>query len=116
MIRQLWGRKVKYETPKVYELLFDMPSLKLTPLLSVPWVVSTLTGGPSQLSQSGQVQTNCEREVRMGKVAPFHSKRPNDRNVYHDSDKCTEGNNIESYNRVSGTGGRARCEHCAKLA
>ena len=52
----------------------------------------------------------------MGKVAAFHSKRPNDRNVYHDNDRCTEGNNIESYNRVSGTGGRPQCEHCAKLA
>jgi hypothetical protein len=52
----------------------------------------------------------------MAKVPPFHSKRPNDRNVYHDNDRCTEGNNIENYNRVPGTGGRPRCEHCARLA
>lgn len=51
----------------------------------------------------------------MAKVSPFHSKRPNDRNVYHDNDKCTEGNNIESYNRTPGTGGRPRCEHCSRL-
>jgi hypothetical protein len=52
----------------------------------------------------------------MVKVAPFHSKLPSDRNVYHDNDKCTEGNNIETYNKVPGTGGRRRCEHCAELA
>jgi hypothetical protein len=51
----------------------------------------------------------------MGKVAPFHSKLETDRKVYHDNDKCTEGNNIERQNRVSGTGGRPRCEHCNRL-
>jgi hypothetical protein len=50
----------------------------------------------------------------MTKVAPFHSKLPSDRPVYHNSDQCKEGNNIETYNRVSGTGGRQRCEHCAR--
>lgn len=49
------------------------------------------------------------------KCAPIHSKRPNDPNVYHDNDKCTERNNIEAQNRVSGTGGRPRCEHCQRL-
>jgi hypothetical protein len=52
----------------------------------------------------------------MAKVAPFHSKRETDPKVYHDNDKCTEGNNIESYNRVSGTGGRPQCEHCKRLS
>lgn len=42
----------------------------------------------------------------MAKVAEFHSKLETDRKVYHDNDKCTEGNNIEERNRVSGTGGR----------
>ena len=37
------------------------------------------------------------------KVAPFHSKLPGT-DVHHDDDSCTVGNNIESYNRVSGTG------------
>jgi hypothetical protein len=31
----------------------------------------------------------------MAKVSPFHSKKIGDRNVYHDNDRCTEGNNIE---------------------
>jgi hypothetical protein len=49
------------------------------------------------------------------KVPPFHSKKPGTRNVHHNNDKCTEGNNIESYNKVPGTGGRPLCEHCARL-
>lgn len=52
----------------------------------------------------------------MAKVSPWHSKRPNDRNVYHDNTECNEGNNIEKENRVAGTGGRPRCEPCSKLA
>jgi hypothetical protein len=51
----------------------------------------------------------------MAKVAPFHSKLASDRAVYHDDDKCTEGNNIEPRNRASGTGGRPKCEHCQRL-
>lgn len=49
----------------------------------------------------------------MGNVAPFHSKRTRD--VYHDHNRCTEGNNIESYNRVSGTGNLPKCSHCVRL-
>lgn len=52
----------------------------------------------------------------MAKVPAFHSKKPSHRGVYHDNDKCTEGNNIEKENRVAGTGGRPKCEHCARLA
>lgn len=52
----------------------------------------------------------------MAKVSPFHSVKPNTSNVYHDNDKCTEGNNIESQYRRSGTGGRPRCAHCNRLA
>lgn len=37
----------------------------------------------------------------MAKVSPFHSKLPGTR-VYHDNNSCTEGNNIEARNRVSG--------------
>ena len=51
----------------------------------------------------------------MSKVSPFHSKKPGARNVHHDDNKCTEGNNIETENRVSGTGGRPKCEHCQRL-
>lgn len=52
----------------------------------------------------------------MAKVPPFHSAKVTSRNVYHDNNRCTEGNNIESYNRRSGTGGRPRCEHCSRLS
>jgi competence protein ComGC len=51
----------------------------------------------------------------MAKVSPFHSKLPSDGAVYHNNSKCTEGNNIEKKNRVSGTGGRPLCSHCARL-
>lgn len=49
----------------------------------------------------------------MSKVAPFHSKRPGTK-VHHDDNKCTEGNNIESHNRASGTGGHPKCDACKK--
>ena len=48
------------------------------------------------------------------KVNPFHSKLPGT-NRYHDNNQCTEGNNIEKGNRVSGTGGHPKCEHCKRL-
>jgi hypothetical protein len=51
----------------------------------------------------------------MAKVPAFHSKLPNDPRVYHDNTSCTEGNNIEPENRVPGTGGRPRCDHCDRL-
>ncbi len=50
----------------------------------------------------------------MAKVPAFHSKRPGTAK-YHNDNKCTEGNNIESYNRVPGTGGLPLCHHCANL-
>jgi len=49
----------------------------------------------------------------MAKVAPFHSKLPTE--VYHDQSGCTVGDNIESYNKVNGTGGKRRCAECARL-
>ena len=50
----------------------------------------------------------------MPSVNPFHSKRPGT-SVYHNNSKCTEGNNIESYNRVSGTGNLSLCHRCKEL-
>lgn len=47
------------------------------------------------------------------KVAPFHSKL--DTNVYHNQSGCTVGDNIESYNKVQGTGGKRLCAECARL-
>lgn len=51
----------------------------------------------------------------MAKVNPFHSKRPGT-NRHHDNSSCTEGNNIEPENRVSGTGGHPLCARCKELA
>ena len=47
-------------------------------------------------------------------VSPFYSKRKNLK-VYHNNNKCTEGNNIERENLKKGTGGRRLCERCKKL-
>lgn len=52
----------------------------------------------------------------MARVAARHSSRESDRQVYHDNDQCTEGNNIETRFHRTGTGGRPRCEHCDRLA
>ena len=51
----------------------------------------------------------------MAKVIPFHSTRPGTQ-VHHNNDKCTEGNNIEWFFRVQGTGGLPLCEHCKRLS
>lgn len=50
----------------------------------------------------------------MTNARPWHSALDTDRKVYHDDTRCTEGNNIEARNRREGTGGRPKCEHCAK--
>ena len=51
----------------------------------------------------------------MAKVSPFYSVEPGT-NRHHNNTSCTEGNNIESANRRSGTGGHPLCEHCARLS
>lgn len=50
----------------------------------------------------------------MSKVAAFHSKRPGE-TVYHNNDRCTTGNNIESYNLTQGDGNLKLCADCADL-
>lgn len=47
-------------------------------------------------------------------VIPFYSKRKGLK-VYHNNNKCTEGNNIERENLRQGTGGRRLCKRCKKL-
>jgi hypothetical protein len=59
--------------------------------------------------------TSQNRSHIMAKVMPFHSAQLGSRNVHHDNDRCTEGNNIERHNRRHGTGGRPRCDHCNRL-
>ena len=44
------------------------------------------------------------------KVNPFYSSET--KNVYHVCNKCTEGNNIETKNKKSGTGGLPMCKNC----
>ncbi len=51
----------------------------------------------------------------MPRKSPWHSSKPMTKNVYHDNTLCTEGNNIESYYLKAGTGGRPKCDHCARL-
>lgn len=46
------------------------------------------------------------------RVSPWHSVRETDRKVYHDSDNCTEGENIEATYWRAGTDNRPRCENC----
>ena len=50
----------------------------------------------------------------MPKTTPWHSTEPG-RVVYHNNTKCTEGNNIESKYRKSGTDNRRLCKRCAEL-
>jgi hypothetical protein len=53
------------------------------------------------------------QEENMANTNPFHSSQQMD--VYHDDTRCTEGNNIESRYRVSGTGGLPKCSRCKTL-
>ena len=48
------------------------------------------------------------------KVSPYYSIEPGTE-VYHNSNQCTEGNNIESRNLRHGTGGHRLCDHCKRL-
>lgn len=43
------------------------------------------------------------------KTHPWHSIKSN---RYHDDTRCNTGNNIESENRRSGTGGKPKCQEC----
>jgi hypothetical protein len=58
--------------------------------------------------------------LTMAKVAPYHTTtpeggEPGHRDVYHDQDNCPDGMRIRPWNRVSGTGGRPKCDECKKL-
>lgn len=44
------------------------------------------------------------------RVKPFHSSQ--NPGKYHVCNKCTEGNNIETKNKKSGTGGGVMCKNC----
>jgi hypothetical protein len=51
------------------------------------------------------------------KVAPYHSEAPEKglpahRNVYHDQSTCPDGVRIKPEYRVTGRGGRKKCDWC----
>ena len=52
--------------------------------------------------------------------SPFHTDNPEypptHRNVYHDNSLCDHGRAIKQEHRVSGPGGRPRCDRCNALA
>ena len=52
--------------------------------------------------------------------SPFHTDSPEypptHRNVYHDNSLCDHGKAIKQEHRVSGPGGRPRCDRCKTLA
>jgi hypothetical protein len=50
----------------------------------------------------------------MAKVAAFRSKLPGT-GVHHNDNTCTVGNNIETYNRISGSGGLPLCQTCRRI-
>jgi hypothetical protein len=64
--------------------------------------------------ESDQSATREGGTVAVTSVSPFHSKLPATE-VYHNNNKCTVGNNIETYNKVSGTGGLRLCSDCRNL-
>ncbi len=50
----------------------------------------------------------------MARISPWHSD-DDDAIVYHECTNCNTGNNIETENRRSGTGGKEQCLECARL-
>jgi len=47
----------------------------------------------------------------MSKNKQWHSSKSD---VYHNSDECNTGNNIEKENLEKGTGGNRLCEECKR--
>lgn len=55
------------------------------------------------------------------KVNPHHTVTPEadsqkHRDVYHDSNQCSDGKRILPHNKVSGTAGRPKCDECMTLS
>ena len=53
-----------------------------------------------------------EETITMAKIQPFNSKNEPH---YHDNDKCGAGAEIPAYDRLNGTGNKAKCKNCQKL-
>jgi hypothetical protein len=56
----------------------------------------------------------------MAHESPFHTDSqeypPTHRDVYHDNSLCDHGKAVKQEHRVSGRGGRPRCDRCDTLA
>ena len=50
----------------------------------------------------------------MTRTPSFYSDSP-DEAVYHNNDRCEDGQKIQSLHRVQGTDGRPLCRKCAAL-
>lgn len=50
----------------------------------------------------------------MAKIAPFHSKKETDRKVYHNNDKCTEGNTSPGVPIGTPPGLQMTCMSCSQ--
>lgn len=64
---------------------------------------------PNLLTAPGRRLTEIGATV---KVSAYHSSNQSDPDVYHDHSDCPTGQQIPSYNKVSGTGGFPRCKQC----
>ena len=51
----------------------------------------------------------------MAQGASWHSSKPNLANVYHNNDRCKNGNSIASRYCKQGTDSRPLCGHCKRL-
>jgi hypothetical protein len=73
----------------------------------------------SLTGKNGLKQWSDKKEPTMAKVPAYHTNEaeypPSHRNVYHDHDDCKYGKTIKVAHRVSGTGGKPRCDECNKL-
>lgn len=93
-----------------------------------PWVVLATIGLPQlETERITQIDLETDRRIlypvsmlqEMVRCAAPHlgaSWHAVESDVYHDHRACTTGNNIEPVNVRPGTGGRRRCEECARLA
>jgi len=74
-----------------------------------------------QARRQFSTQHKCEKHLQrlrwpdgvtiMTKKAAWHSSKLGI-DVYHNNDKCTEGNNIEKRYWTAGTGGKRLCKNC----
>jgi hypothetical protein len=49
------------------------------------------------------------------KVLPYYSSNQSEPHVHHNHSDCPSGQQIPSWNKLSGTGGLPRCEHCIEM-